>query len=475
MAKTNGPIDGIVNIIKRKLIKMNKIEIEQIIQDQRYLFSSHQTIPVDYRKAQLVLLKNAIQANEQSIQEALYADLGKGPKEAYMTEIGMVYSELSYMLKHLDSLAAQHYKWTPLHQFPSVSYTIDIPYGNVLIMSPWNYPFLLSMQPLVDAIAAGNTVVLKPSNYSPNVSAVLQQIISETFRPDYVACVTGGREENQALLDVKFDYIFFTGSKTVGHLVIEKSSKNLTPITLELGGKSPVIVDETANLALAAKRIVFGKFLNAGQTCVAPDYVMVHESVKDAFVDQIKHQIRLQYPQADSIGKIIDEKHFERLIGLIDPEKLVCGGMVSPKTLQIEPTVMDNVDWDDAVMHEEIFGPILPVMTYTDFEAVCNEIAAMPTPLAFYLFTRAGERMDWYKKALPFGSGCINDTIVQLSSDRLPFGGMGASGMGRYHGKYGFETFSHTKAILHKGDFDLPMRYSNAPAWCDQLLKMFLK
>ena len=454
---------------------MNKIEIEQIVQDQRYLFASHQTLSLDFRKSQLQLLKNAIQANEQLIAEALHADLGKGPKEAYMTEIGMVYAELNYMLKHLDCLAAQHYKWTPLHQFPSISYTIDVPYGNVLIMSPWNYPFLLSMQPMIDAMAAGNTVLLKPSNYSPNVSAVLEKIIRETFKKDYIACVLGGRKENQDLLDVKFDYIFFTGSKTVGHIVMEKAAQNLTPITLELGGKSPVIVDESANLALTAKRIVFGKFLNAGQTCVAPDYVMVHESVKEAFLDQVKHQISLQYPKPEDIGKIINEKHFERLINLIDPEKLVCGGMASVKTLQIEPTVMDNVTWEDAVMHEEIFGPILPVMTYTDFQDACAQIAANPTPLAFYLFSRNKAHMDWYKKALPFGSGCINDTVIQLSNDHLPFGGMGASGMGKYHGKYGFETFSHEKAILHKGSLDLPMRYTNAPAWADKLMRGFLK
>lgn len=333
------------------------------------------------------------------------------------------------------------------------------------------------MQPLVDALAAGNTVMLKPSDYSRATSQVLEEIISECFEPDYVCTIQGGREENQSLLDEKFDYIFFTGSKAVGHVVMEKAAKYLTPLTLELGGKSPCIVDESANLALAARRIVFGKFLNAGQTCVAPDYVCVHASIHDDFIRLLTAEIRRQYPSPDDIGKIINEKHFNRLKGLVDPSKVVYGGKASAPTLQIEPTVLDDVSWDDPVMQEEIFGPLLPVLIYEDYPSLMKIIQSRPTPLAFYLFSRNNAHIADWKYALPFGGGCLNDTVVQLSNDRLPFGGMGASGMGQYHGKYGFETFSHTKGLLDKKEWlDLPMRYNNENSRLNsRLLRLFLR
>lgn len=455
---------------------MEAAEIKAAVELQKAFFNTHQTINTGWRKTQLKALKQSIQRHEKEIQQALYQDVGKSPDEAYMTEIGMAYAEINYMLRHMDSLAATHYKYTPLHQFLSVSMTIDVPYGNVLIMSPWNYPFLLTMAPLADALAAGNTALVKPSDYSSHTSAVIEKILSETFPADYVCCIRGGRKENQALLDQTFDYIFFTGSPAVGQLVMEKASAHLTPVTLELGGKSPVVVDSSANLKQAARRIVFGKFLNAGQTCVAPDYVYVHESVKEPFLAMLKHEIELQYPDPAAIGKIINEKHFMRLLGLIDPAKVVYGGTASVNTRQIAPTVMDAVTWQDPIMQEEIFGPILPILTFRDYRALMDELAAKPTPLAFYLFTRNPEQKAWYKKIQPFGSGCINDTIMQLANDHLPFGGMGHSGMGQYHGAYGFATFSHTKAILDKATWlDLPFRYNNRSGLAASLTRMFLK
>lgn len=450
--------------------------IESLLQSQREFFRTHKTLPVDFRKAQLRRLKESIRLHEPDILEALRLDLGKQSKEAYFAEIGMVYSEIDFMLRKLAGYSREHLHLTPVHQFPAISMTINIPYGNVLIMSPWNYPFNLTMIPLVDALAAGNTAMVKPSDYSPYTSKAIELVLADAFDPSYVAVVTGGRKENQSLLDQPFDYIFFTGSKKVGQLVMEKASAHLTPITLELGGKSPCIVDETCNLKMAARRIVFGKFLNAGQTCVAPDYVYVQESVKEQFMAQLKHEIAQQYPNPNQIGRIINQKHFARLINLVDPSKVVYGGLASEPTLQIAPTVMDNVTWDDAIMQEEIFGPILPVLTYIRFAEVMAEIEKHPTPLAFYLFTRDDARKAYYKKVQPFGGGCINDTIVQLATEYMPFGGMGESGMGQYHGRYGFENFSHTKSIMDKAAWpDLPMRYTNGPAWSEKIIRMVLK
>ena len=455
---------------------MTPQEIHTLKERQKKYFNAHKTIPLPLRKQALRRLKKSIQNHEKDIMAALKKDLGKSTKEAYITEVGLVYCEIRTMQKKLDSMAESKWTWTPLHEFPSVSETVRVPYGNVLILSPWNYPFLLTMQPLVDALAAGNTLMLKPSDYSREVSLVMEEIITECFIPDYVCVIQGGREENQSLLDEEFDYIFFTGSKAVGHVVMEKAAAHLTPMTLELGGKSPCIVDETANLALAARRIVFGKFLNAGQTCVAPDYVCVHASIRDDFLRLLKMEIRRQYPSPDDIGKIINEKHFERLKGLVDPDKVVYGGRASAPTLQIEPTVMDDVSWDDPVMQEEIFGPILPVLTYENYEDLISTIQKRPTPLAFYLFTRNTRRIADWKYVLPFGGGCLNDTVIQLSNDHLPFGGMGASGMGQYHGKYGFDTFSHIKGLLSKKEWlDLPMRYNNRKDRLSfRLIRMFL-
>ena len=349
-----------------------------------------------------------------------------------------------------------------------------------LIMSPWNYPFMLTLSPLVDALAAGNTAVVKPSAYSPHTSEVLRLILSECFEPQYVAVVTGGRAENTCLLHEHFDYIFFTGSQNVGKEVMRNAAEYLTPVTLELGGKSPCIVDQTADIKLAAKRIVFGKYLNCGQTCVAPDYVYCHRSVKDKLIKEVQKQIRRQYgkqPLCNSdYGKIINEKHFDRILGLIDEKKVVHGGGSDRSTLRIEPTVMDNASFSDAVMQEEIFGPVMPVLTFDSLDEAIRRINSMPHPLALYLFTSDKKAARKVTARCGFGGGCINDTIIHLATSEMGFGGFGESGMGAYHGKTGFDTFTHYKSIVDKKTWiDLPMRYQPYRKRNEKMVRFFLK
>ena len=440
------------------------MNIDQILDAQRNYFQSGITLPVSFRIAMLKRLLAAVDRYEDEISAALTEDLGKSNFEGFMCEIGMVRSEISYMIRYVKRFAAEKTVPTPLAQFPSHSYTKPTPYGNVLIMSPWNYPFLLTIDPLVDAIAAGNTAVIKPSAYSPSTSAVVEKIIRECFSPDYVAVVTGGRQENAALLQKKFDLIFFTGSQNVGKEVLRRAAEHLTPTVLELGGKSPCIVDDTANIPLAAKRIVFGKFLNCGQTCVAPDYILCHESVKERLVTAIRGQIRKQYGD-DALnnpdyGKIINRKHFDRICSLIDSTKVIVGGKRNEATLQIAPTVMDHVTWDDAVMQEEIFGPVLPILTFHDIREVPQTLHNMPKPLALYIFSGSKRNIQLITEHCRYGGGCVNDVIVHLATSAMGFGGVGESGMGSYHGKAGFDAFSHAKSILDKKTWlDLPMRY----------------
>ena len=398
-----------------------------------------------------------------------------------MCESGLVLSEISYRIRHTKRFARRKTVYTPLAQFASHSYKQPVPYGNTLIMSPWNYPFLLTIDPLANAIAAGNTAIVKPSAYSPATSKVIEKIISECFDPEYVAVVTGGRAENTALLDQKFDFVFFTGSQAVGKEVLRHTAENLIPAVLELGGKSPCIVDASANIKLAAKRIVFGKYLNCGQTCVAPDYILCERSIKDAFVAEVVKQIKLQYGENPlenkDYGKIINEKHFARLCGLIDQDKVVIGGNSNPATLQIAPTVMDNVNESDAVMGEEIFGPIMPVLTFDSFDAVLDELKGKDKPLALYLFSSNKKHIKRVTTELSYGGGCINDVVIHLATSEMGFGGVGESGMGSYHGKDGFFAFSHTKSIVDKKTWmDLPMRYQpfNSKLY-EKLLHMFLK
>ena len=440
------------------------VDIQTILQKQRTFFQSGATLPVSFRIAMLKKLLATINQYEEEIGKALTADLGKSDFEGFMCEIGLVRSEISYMIKHVRRYAKEKTVYTPLAQFASHSYRKSSPYGNVLIMSPWNYPFLLTIDPLTDAIAAGNTAVVKPSAYSPATSAIIEKIIAECFAPEYVAVVTGGRQENAELLNQKFDLVFFTGSQNVGKEVLRHTAEHLTPVVLELGGKSPCIIDSTAKIKLAAKRIAFGKFLNCGQTCVAPDYILCHESVKGQFVLELQKQIVQQYSEnplrnAD-YGRIVNRKHFDRLSSLIDPAKVVVGGQCNHQTLQIAPTVLDNVTWDDPVMQEEIFGPILPILTYKHLDEVFSLLADKPKPLALYIFSEDKKIIREVTQRCRYGGGCVNDVVIHLATSSMGFGGVGESGMGSYHGKTGFDAFSHTKSILDKKTWmDLPMRY----------------
>ena len=453
--------------------------MQNILNRQKEFFRSGATLPVKNRLEVLKKLKEVIQNRENDILDALHSDLGKSATEAYMCEVGLAISEISYFLKKLKKFAKDKTVFTPLTNFHSRSYIKSAPYGNVLIISPWNYPFLLSIEPLVDAIAAGNTVVLKPSAYSPATSKIVKEMLEEVFPQKYVAVVTGGREENQYLLSMKFDYIFFTGSQNVGKEVLRSASENLTPVSLELGGKSPCIIDETADIKLAAKRIAFGKFLNCGQTCVAPDYIYCHESIKADFIEEFKKQIEIQYGENPlenvNYGKIINQKHFVRLCNLLEEHKIVIGGKVDIESLKIAPTVLDNVTWEDKVMQEEIFGPVLPIMTFDNVYEVVEVIEDRPHPLALYIFSSNKKTINNVTQLCRYGGGCINDVVVHLATPEMPFGGVGASGMGSYHGKFGFDTFSHKKSILDKKTwFDLPIRYQPYTEICDKLLKIFL-
>lgn len=457
------------------------MNIDKILEKQQEYFKTGETLPVKFRIEQLKKLKRTIIEKEDKIADALKSDLGKGSYESYMCEIGMVLSELSYMIKHTKKFAKKKRVHTPLAQFHSVSYRQPGPYGNVLIMSPWNYPFLLTIDPLVNAIAAGNTIVVKPSAYSPATGNIVKEIIEECFDAKYVAVVMGGRKENETLLDKKFNMIFFTGSQSVGKEVLRRASEKIIPVVLELGGKSPCIVDNTAKLKLVAKRIVFGKYLNCGQTCVAPDYIICDEIIKDDLVKEIKKQIELQYSKNPlknkDYGHIINEKHFERLSGLINKKKVVYGGKTNKETLQIEPTVMDKVTWKDAVMEDEIFGPILPILTYKKIEDVVDMLGDSPKPLALYMFSNDKKNIKYVTERCSYGGGCINDTIIHLATSEMGFGGVGESGMGSYHGKIGFDAFSHTKSIVDKKTWlDLPMRYQPyTNKFYKKLLRMFLK
>ena len=463
---------------------MTEQEIKTILNRQREYFTTGATLSERFRREQLGKLKTFLQRHEADLDLALQQDLGKSRMESYMCEIGLTLSELTWIQKHLIGLMKEKRVPTPLSQFAARSFRSPSPYGTVLIMSPWNYPVLLTLDPLIDAIAAGNTAVVKPSAYAPATAAVLQKIIEECFPAEYVAVVTGGRAENQALLQQKFDMIFFTGGKTVGREVLRHAAEYLTPVTLELGGKSPCIVDATANIPLAARRIVFGKYLNCGQTCVAPDYILCDSRIHNQLVDAIRSEINRQFGenplQNPDYGKIINEKHFHRLLGLIDPDKTVCGGQYDEQTLRIAPAVMTNVTWEDAVMGEEIFGPILPVLTYDgrqDFISwAIRCVEEHPHPLALYLFSEDKKSKRRILDQCHFGGGCINDTIIHLATSAMPFGGVGESGMGGYHGKTGFETFSHYRSIVDKKTWmDLPIRYQKYNERKEKLLRMFLK
>lgn len=450
--------------------------MKDIINRQRAFFEAGISQDIKVRIQKLKTLYQAIQTYETRIHEAIEKDLGKSAFESYMCETGLVLHEITHMLKHIHRYAHDKTVVTPLAQFASHSYVKACPYGVVLIMSPWNYPFLLSIGPLVDALAAGNTCVLKLSEYSPNTSAIIKEMIESIFSKEYVCVFDGDVEQAQALLQEHFDYIFFTGSTRVGKEVMKEASCHLTPVTLELGGKSPCIVDEKANIALSAKRIVFGKFLNSGQTCVAPDYIYVHESVKDALIEAMKKEIEKQYISYENYGKIVNQKHFERLVQMINPDKVVFGGTYDQAKMQIYPTLMDKITYEDKVMEEEIFGPILPILTYQNIDTVIATINANHHPLALYIFTDDKIIAKKVMQRCIFGGGCINDCIIHLASTNMGFGGVGDSGMGSYHGKKGFDTFTHYKSIVDKKTWiDLPMRYQPYRPFYEKIVRFFLK
>ena len=456
------------------------MELNKILEEQRIFFASGATLDIDFRISKLQLLKDTIKQYEKEISDALKSDLGKSEFESFMCEIGLVYEELSYMIKNTRTLAAEKTVHTPLVNFASRSYTKPIPYGNTLIISPWNYPFLLTMGPLIDAVAAGNTAMIKPSKNSMATTLIMGKIIRACFKEEYVYLVDKDIDSARNLIKEKFDFIFFTGSTNIGKEVLRNAAEYLTPVVLELGGKSPCIVDQSADLKLAARRIVFGKFLNCGQTCVAPDYILCHKSIVGELQKQLCHQTQKQYGKKPfenkNYGKIISQKHFDRLSGLIEPEKIIIGGQTNKDTLQIAPTIMANVTWQDKVMQEEIFGPVLPILTFENIEEVIDILNKAPKPLALYLFSNDKQTVKQITNRCRYGGGCINDTIVHLATTEMPFGGVGESGMGSYHGEQGFKTFSHTKSIVDKKNWiDFPVRYQPYNRLYLKLLKSLLK
>ncbi len=424
----------------------------------------HGAIPVKVRKERLALLKKMIQEKEAQICNALKEDLGKSNFESYVSEIGFMLEEIGQTVKNIESWAKIKKVKTPLTLFPGKSFITPEPYGVVLIISPWNYPFQLCLSPFIGAIAAGNRVVVKPSEYAPKTSSVIQQLLTSVFKEDEVQVVEGGIEETQALLKQKFDYIFFTGSTEVGRVIMKAAAEYLTPVTLELGGKSPLLIDESANIDVTAKRCAWGKFMNAGQTCVAPDYILVPAKLQDAFIARLQFHIKAFYggdsETSPDYPRIVNEKHFDRLKALVDPTKIAFGGKMDRQKKFIEPTVLKNVDWKDKVMEEEIFGPILPLIPYENQEEALQKIMEMPKPLAFYVFCENSDKSRKIMGQVPFGGGCINDTIVHLANPDLPFGGVGTSGIGSYHGQKSFDTFTHYKSVYQQGTtVDIPLRY----------------
>jgi acyl-CoA reductase-like NAD-dependent aldehyde dehydrogenase len=458
---------------------MNETEIQSILAKQKEYFLEGKTLPYEARMEALSRLEETVRSRMDSICAALRSDLGKGKVESYTCEIALLLGEIRYMKKNLRKLMAPRKAKTALFQMPARCMQLPSPYGNVLIMSPWNYPFLLTLEPLVDALAAGNTAIVKPSAYAPSSMAEMQQILQDSFPEELVFTVTGGRAENQALLRQPFDKVFFTGSKNVGREVLRSQADHLTPVALELGGKSPVIVDRTADLAITARRLVFGKFINCGQTCVAPDYVLCPADLQEALADALRKEIRKQYGKQPlkncNYVHMINEKHYQRVKKLIAPSKTVIGGAWDDSTLHIEPTVMTHVSWDDPVMQEEIFGPVLPILDCETVEDAIQAVNRRPQPLALYIFSQDRKAIETILERCRFGGGCINDTLLHLATSYMPFGGVGESGMGCYHGKAGFEEFSHLRSIVDQAIRPDPKyRYAPYTKAMEEMLKKFL-
>lgn len=443
---------------------MNAHDIKQIIVAQRLFFETEQTKDVNFRLKQLDTLSNGLLRYEQKLLDALKQDLNKSAFEAFLAEFGMILEEIRYVKRKLRSWVRPQRVPTPITLFGAKSRIYSEPYGVVLIISPWNYPMYLTFGPLIGAIAAGNCAIIKPSELVPTVSGVLSEMITDLFLKEYVTVIEGDAETSRTILEEKFDYIFFTGSTHIGRSVMKQAAKHLTPVTLELGGKSPCIVDETANLRLAAKRIAWGKCLNAGQTCIAPDYLLVHENIKEPLIAKLKANIAKLYTDDPLTNEnwphIVNDRHFDRIVRLIENENIVTGGKSDRASRAIEPTLLNDVSWDSPVMQEEIFGPVLPIITYTNLDEAIAKVKEKPKPLALYLFSENKTNQNKVLRSVSFGGGCINDTIYHIATPHLPFGGVGDSGIGAYHGRSSFDLFSHQKSILKQTNrFDLPVRY----------------
>ena len=454
------------------------MDIHEIVESEKHFFRTGVTRGVDFRIDMLKKFRKAIIENDELISAALKADLNKQPFESYMCETGLLLEEINFHIKRLKKWSKTRRVKSGIGQLPGKSYVCPEPYGVVLIMAPWNYPVQLCLMPLVGAISAGNCAVVKPSAYAPESSRVISKLIESAFPTGFVTAVEGGRDANKALLDEPFDYIFFTGSVAVGKTVMEAAAKRLTPVTLELGGKSPIIVDETANLPLAARRIAFGKVLNAGQTCVAPDYMMIEKSVEAPFIEEYKKALADFFPDGDMSGmvRIINDKHFERVCNILDNSgNVVIGGARDAETRFIEPAVLTGVPVDSPAMQQEIFGPVLPVLPYEKLDDCIDFIRSRPKPLALYIFSENKMNQEKVLNSCSFGGGCINDTVIHLASSHMSFGGVGESGMGSYHGKKSFDTFTHYRSVLKQGKLDVKLRYFPYKSGKEKITRMILK
>ena len=454
------------------------MDIHEIVESEKHFFRTGVTRGVDFRIDMLKKFRKAIIENDELISAALNADLNKQPFESYMCETGLLLEEINFHIKRLKKWSKTRRVKSGIGQLPGKSYVCPEPYGVVLIMAPWNYPVQLCLMPLVGAISAGNCAVVKPSAYAPESSRVISKLIESAFPTGFVTAVEGGRDANKALLDEPFDYIFFTGSVAVGKTVMEAAAKRLTPVTLELGGKSPIIVDETANLPLAARRIAFGKVLNAGQTCVAPDYLMIEKSVEAPFIEEYKKALASFFPEGDMSGmvRIINDKHFDRVCNILDNSgNVVIGGARDAETRFIEPAVLTGVPVDSPAMQQEIFGPVLPVLPYEKLDDCIDFIRSRPKPLALYIFSENKMNQEKVLNSCSFGGGCINDTVIHLASSHMSFGGVGESGMGSYHGKKSFDTFTHYRSVLKQGKLDVKLRYFPYKSGKEKIIRMILK
>ena len=454
------------------------MDIHEIVESEKHFFRTGVTRGVDFRIDMLKKFRKAIIENDELISAALKADLNKQPFESYMCETGLLLEEINFHIKRLKKWSKTRRVKSGIGQLPGKSYVCPEPYGVVLIMAPWNYPVQLCLMPLVGAISAGNCAIVKPSAYAPESSRVISKLIESAFPTGFVTAVEGGREANKALLDEPFDYIFFTGSVAVGKTVMEAAAKRLTPVTLELGGKSPIIVDETANLPLAARRIAFGKVLNAGQTCVAPDYLMIEKSVEAPFIEEYKKALTSFFPDGDMSGmvRIINDKHFERVCNILDNSgSIAIGGVRDAETRFIEPAVLTDVPIDSPAMQQEIFGPVLPVLPYEKLDDCIDFIRSRPKPLALYIFSENKMNQEKVLNSCSFGGGCINDTVIHLASSHMSFGGVGESGMGSYHGKKSFDTFTHYRSVLKQGKLDVKLRYFPYKSGKEKITRMILK